>query len=284
MLTSTDWTVLRMLEWATGYFEQKRVPSPRLSIEWLLAHVLGVKRLELYLQFDRPLTAAELEWLRELVRRRARHEPLQYITGSTAFYHAEIMVTPAVLIPRPETEELVEMILNDHPSGKRSLVDLGTGSGCIPIACKMERPDWEVSGVELFDEALKVAQVNSVKNKTHIQWVLGDFFSEDLLVSEKYDIVVSNPPYIHFDEASGMDRQVKDFEPSMALFCANRTMVYTAIERFARTHLNSNGYLYLELHHDHHIEHESIFASDIWSLEIHHDLGGSRRFLSAKRT
>jgi release factor glutamine methyltransferase len=161
MLTSTDWTVLRMLEWATGYFEQKRVPSPRLSIEWLLAHVLGVKRLELYLQFDRPLTAAELEWLRELVRRRARHEPLQYITGSTAFYHAEIMVTPAVLIPRPETEELVEMILNDHPSGKRSLVDLGTGSGCIPIACKMERPDWEVSGVELFDEALK-----STRSKT----------------------------------------------------------------------------------------------------------------------
>src|SRR5690554_5569743 len=101
MSTTTDWTVLRMLEWATKYFDEKSVLSPRLSIEWLLAHVLKIKRLDLYLQFDRPLTQLELDELRAMVKRRALHEPLQYITGSTSFYNAEIIVNKHVLIPRP---------------------------------------------------------------------------------------------------------------------------------------------------------------------------------------
>ena len=110
MSTSADWSVLRMLEWATGYFNEKKISSPRLSIEWLLSHVLNVKRLDLYMQFDRPLTPDELNELRAMVKRRAQHEPLQYITGSTSFYNAEIFVDAHVLIPRSETEELVEIV------------------------------------------------------------------------------------------------------------------------------------------------------------------------------
>src|SRR5690606_6466742 len=139
-----DWTVLRMLEWATAYFESKGIPSPRLSIEWLLGEVLSLKRLDLYLQHDRTLTTSELDTLRGWVLRRGKHEPLQYITGSTDFYNCTINVTPAVLIPRQETEQLVDKILQGHSETHQRVLDVGTGSGCIAIAIKKARPDWHV--------------------------------------------------------------------------------------------------------------------------------------------
>ena len=130
-----------MLEWATGYFRQKEVESPRLSIEWLLAHILDIKRLDLYLSYNRPLSPDELERLRPLVKRRAEHEPLQYITGSTEFLHTRIEVNNSVLIPRPETEQLTENILSAHPNEPPlKVLDVGTGSGCIAIALAFSRP------------------------------------------------------------------------------------------------------------------------------------------------
>jgi release factor glutamine methyltransferase len=270
-----------MMEWATDYFQQKQIPSPRLSIEWLLSHVLGIKRLQLYLQYDRPLTTVELDELREMVRRRAKHEPLQYITGSTAFFNAEIFVNPSVLIPRPETEELVEMVLNDHPTGFQRVLDIGTGSGCIPIALKMERPEWQVSGVDISTEALRTARRNADHNNADITLLQGDLFDPGLLVGHTFDIIVSNPPYIHHDEAVAMDRQVKDFEPELALFCNVRSDVYNSIIKISSDLLKPNGRLYLELHHDHHIEDEIGLKSTAWDTQILNDLGGSRRFLRA---
>jgi len=283
MSKSSDWTVLRMMEWATDYFQQKEVLSPRLSIEWLLSHVLGIKRLELYLQYDRPLTSAELDELRELVKRRSRHEPLQYITGSTSFYNAEILVNPSVLIPRPETEELVELVLNCHLSENLQVLDIGTGSGCIPIACKMERPSWQITGVDISTEALKTARINASKNEVDITLLQGDLNDPKLLEGNTYHVIISNPPYIHSEEAAEMDSQVKDYEPGLALFCKNRSQVYGAIIRLAGQLLVSNGHLYLELHHEYKIEDEISLNSGHWDFKIHNDLGGSRRFLVASR-
>lgn len=281
MSKSSDWTVLRMMEWATEYFQNKKVPSPRLSIEWLLSHVLGVKRLQLYLQYDRPLTSSELDELRDLVKRRSKHEPLQYITGSTSFYNAEILVNPSVLIPRPETEELVELILKEHKEESLRVLDIGTGSGCIPIACKMERPNWQVTGIDISTEALKTAHENAAKNDVDITLLQGDLKDPTLLHGNTYHIVISNPPYIHPQEAEDLDTQVKVYEPSLALFCENRSQIYSAILRLASQLLVAKGHLYLELHHDYLIEDEKDLNSGEWNYKILHDLGGSRRFLMA---
>lgn len=243
-----DWSVLSMIRWATDYFAGRGVPSPRLSIEWLLAELLGVKRLMLYVMHDRPLRPAELATLRDWVRRRARHEPLQYITGKTDFRNAVITVTPDVLIPRPETEELVDLILQEHPAGGRlRVVDLGTGSGCIAIALKMARPEWEVAGVDVSDGALRVARGNAEANRVEVDWIRADFFQDKDLPEGPFDLVVSNPPYIRPEERDGMDKQVKDFEPGVALFHADPPAVYSRLADWSAPRLTPGGALWAEL-------------------------------------
>ncbi|HAC16701.1 MAG TPA: peptide chain release factor N(5)-glutamine methyltransferase [Bacteroidetes bacterium] len=282
MSAKTDWTVLRMLEWATEYFNEKKILSPRLSIEWLLSHVLNVKRLDLYMQFDRPLTSHELDELRALVKRRALHEPLQYITGSTSFYNAEIFVDKNVLIPRSETEELVELILNDHStSNSISVLDIGTGSGCIPIAIQLEMPEWALTGIDISEEALTVARKNNSTNKTSVKFLNGDLFNSKSLPDQIYDVIVSNPPYIPHYEKSDMDKQVIDFEPHLALFCDDRDNVYQCLVKYAQGHLKTGGILYVELHHDHPPDNENLFDSKLWSYQIMKDLGHNTRFLKA---
>lgn len=270
-----------MLEWATQYFSEKQVPSPRLSIEWLLADVLNVKRLELYLQFDRPLTSDELSRLRGLVKRRAGHEPLQYITGSTSFYNAEINVRPGVLIPRPETEEMVEMILKESGTHSMRVLDIGTGSGCIPIAIKMERPHWEVYGCDISTQALEIAKENAIRNDVDVTFVEGNLFESKTMPDQNWDIIVSNPPYIGYEEREELDRQVSEYEPEIALFTDNRTGIYSSIFSYAQTHLNRNGSLYLELHYQHMIEDEILLNPSIWKFEIRLDSAKKRRVLKA---
>src|SRR5690625_3704318 len=203
-----------MLEWATEYFKERNIPEPRLSIEWILAEVLSVRRLDLYMQFDRPLSQEELDRLRPLVKRRAMNEPVQYIIGKTEFHSAEILVNRSVLIPRVETEQLVDTLLKDSafPAGvPLKLIDIGTGSGCIPIAVKLNRPLWTCSGVDISADALKVARKNALHNQTDIQFVQADFekWDDEPFFHQKWDIVISNPPSITFEEKSEMHSQVK---------------------------------------------------------------------------
>ena len=239
-----------MLEWATDHFRSLDVPSPRLSIEWLLSHVLKVKRLDLYLQFDRPLTMDERDALRPLVRRRGRHEPLQYLTGSTDFYNLTLRVTPDVLIPRPETEQLVELMLRDHP-GEEGLrfLDIGTGSGCIALAAKKERPRWQVTAIDTSAEALHVARGNARENGLDITFVQADLAGYS--PPEKQHIIVSNPPYIPDDEAAELPREVADFEPSAALVATDVMSVYRSLLRICENHLLPGGYFYLEINESH---------------------------------
>lgn len=281
MSEQSDWSVLRMLEWATHYFSEKQVPSPRLSIEWLLADVLNIKRLELYLQFDRPLTSEELSRLRALVKRRAAHEPLQYITGSTSFYNAEINVRPGVLIPRPETEEMVEMILKESGANNLRVLDIGTGSGCIPIAIKMERPHWEVYGCDISPQALQIAKENAIRNDVDVAFVEGNLLDEKTMPKQTWDIIVSNPPYIGYEERDELERQVSEFEPEIALFTDNRTGIYSSIISYAQSHLNKSGSLYLELHYQHMIEDENLLNPNIWDFEIRLDSANKRRVVKA---
>jgi release factor glutamine methyltransferase len=244
------WTVISMMEWATAYFNDKGVPNPRLSIEWLLSDLLDVKRLDLYLQFDRPLSNEQLAQLRERVLRRGKHEPLQYITGSTDFYNCKISVDRRVLIPRPETEELVEFILAENDNSARNIIDFGTGSGCIAIAIKKARPSWNVVGMDIDPHVLELAQQNAIGNGVTVEWIDGDMcMAKELLRDRNFDIVVSNPPYILPDEAASLDQEVKDYEPALALFHNDPSKLYRSILGFAESQTPSAA-VYCETHFD----------------------------------
>ncbi|WP_069130398.1 peptide chain release factor N(5)-glutamine methyltransferase [Rhodohalobacter halophilus] len=241
------WTVLSMLEWATDFFEEKGVDNPRLSIEWLLAHILDIRRLDLYLKFDRPLSPDELDRLRPLVKRRAAHEPLQYITGTTDFLNCTIQVSKEVLIPRPETEQLVEMVLNRYDSAEElSVLDIGTGSGCIPVAIKKNRPNWICAGLDISDDALHVAQSNAELNDVDVSFFKGDLNrleSKGKTQEQEWDIIISNPPYITNEEKVELDPQVLNYEPELALFHDKPLEVYQHICKFAAS---QQAVLYLE--------------------------------------
>lgn len=240
---------MSMLEWATDYFKKKNVPDPRLSIEWIVAEALQCKRLDLYLQFERPLSSGELDVIRPLVKRRASLEPLQYIIGSTEFLNVTISVDSNVLIPRIETEQLVDFLL-EHFREKKSeplnLLDAGTGSGCIPIAVKKENPDWYCAGFDISEKAIERARKNAVINETNV-----DFFEADIMEIERlpeefqkpWDIVISNPPYIMEFEKHEMHNQVTKYEPHSALFHDEPLKLYKKIIEFAA---GRNASLYLE--------------------------------------
>ncbi|MEL7832629.1 peptide chain release factor N(5)-glutamine methyltransferase [Fodinibius sp. Rm-B-1B1-1] len=280
-----EWTVLSMLEWATDFFENKNIPDPRHSIEWLLADTLDIKRLDLYLKYDRPLSPQELDALRPMVKRRAQHEPLQYIVGFTDFMNARISVNENVLIPRIETEQLVEILLDNHGSRQAlSLLDIGTGSGCIPIAIKMEQPDWNVSGIDISEDALTVARKNATQNDVSVNFSLGDILTPSgINATESLDIIVSNPPYIKSEEKDMLEPQVKEYEPSEALFFDDLQKMYKSIINFAYQHLSPNGYLYLELHEKYSDEILDLFDTQKWSARVEKDYDQKPRFIVANR-
>lgn len=276
-----EWTVVRMLEWATGFFRTKEVPSPRLSIEWLLSHVLKMKRLDLYMQFDRPLTREELDTLRPLVRRRAEHEPLQYITGSTDFYNITLKVSPGVLIPRPETEQMVELMLSDHPpGGEQRLLDVGTGSGCIALAAKKERPGWQVTAIDTSTDALHIARENARENGLDVTFTSGDLATYE--PPEKQHIIVSNPPYITEEEAVELAREVSGFEPAGALIAADVEEVYRNLLRLCRNHLLPGGSFYFEINESHGGKLLLLCGKSPLSCRLLQDYSGKDRFLVGK--
>ena len=279
--TRNEWTVLSMLKWATGFFEGKEVKSPRFSIEWLLADVLEVKRLDLYLEYDRPLSQVELEKLRPLVKRRAKHEPLQYITGDTTFFNSIIKVNPSVLIPRQETEQLVQIILDRHSTeGDLNVLDIGTGSGCIPIAVKKERENWNVTGVDISNEALRTAQLNAELNEVDVRFTQHDLFNSDFESNNNFfDIIISNPPYILKSELTSLDNEVKDYEPHLALFCESTENMYDSIEKFCSKNLSEGGYVYLEIHENHASQIEDIFSKKAWVAKSDQDQNDKPRFV-----
>ncbi|MEX0771720.1 MAG: peptide chain release factor N(5)-glutamine methyltransferase [Balneolales bacterium] len=278
-----NWSVVKMLNWGTDYFKEKNIISPRLSIEWLLSDVLGIKRLDLYMQFDRPLTKGELAAIKPLILRRSRHEPLQYITGSTEFFNTVIKVNRDTLIPRPETEQLVEILLTENQgAGPLRVLDVGTGTGCIAIALKKERPEWEVIGMDISKEALKVAQTNSVLNELDITFIHGDLYNwEHIALDKGFDLVVSNPPYITEPERSSIEEQVIRYEPEMALFTKDIKSTYLAIAALSQHLLKSGGRLYLEANEHHTETLIGLFNTMVWKAESLKDYSNKNRFIRA---
>ncbi len=215
---SETWSVRAVLGWTAEYFGKRGIDSPRLTAEVLLAHVLKLSRVYLYTDLDRPLSKQELSQFRALLERRASGEPTQYLTGTREFYSRPFSVDPRVLIPRPETELLVEAVLRELPRERCGhLLDLCTGSGCIAVSLAAERPAASVWATELSTDACEVARANAraLNVSERVAILQGDLF-QPLPRDTRFDAVVSNPPYVRSGEMPGLSSEVQR-EPSTAL-------------------------------------------------------------------
>ncbi len=241
------WTVLDLLKWTASYFAGKGIENGRLDAELLLAEILQLNRIGLYLNFDRPVQSDELAAFRALIERRARREPIAYILGRCEFWSLTFKVGPDVLIPRGDTETLVEAALQVLPQGG-SLLDIGVGSGAIALAIAHERPDAQVEGIDISPAALALATENAQTLGLAARVTLrqGDLFA--LNASRQYDVIVSNPPYIAAGEQATLMPEVRDFEPALALFAGDDGLdCYRALIPAAKGALRNSGYLLVEV-------------------------------------
>ncbi len=210
--------VLEIIQKSTEFFAGKGIESPRLNAEHLVGHALGLKRMQLYLQFERGLTEPELEKIRPLVRRRAQREPLQHILGETEFFGLRLKTDRRALIPRPETEGLVELVTQLLPTAPATVLDLGTGSGAIALALARHWPSARVTAVDNSPDALALAAENAAALALgdHVVFVRSDWGAA-LPPNARYDLIVANPPYLSAAETAAAQPEVRDFDPPGAL-------------------------------------------------------------------
>jgi release factor glutamine methyltransferase len=239
------WTVLKVLTWTKGYLAEKGVENARLEAEWLLCAALGLDRVGLYVNFDRPLTEAELAAYRGMVMRRARREPLQYILGTQEFMGLDFEVSSAVLIPRHDTETLVEEAVRLGGDAKR-ILDMGAGSGCIAVTLAKKLHGAELFGVEKSPEALAIARRNAERHGTAVTLREGSLFEP--FTGERFDLIVSNPPYIPTGVIAELQPEVRDHEPRAALDGGPDGLAfYRVIIPAALDYLNTGGWLLVEV-------------------------------------
>jgi release factor glutamine methyltransferase len=214
--TPAVWTVLDVIKWTTGRFTARGLSSPRLDAELLAAHAFGMARVQLYTHFDRPLAAEELAALRELVRRRQAGEPVAYLTGKKEFWSLDLRVDSRVLVPRPDTETLVEVALDLLPKAEpRRVADIGTGSGAVALALKRERPEADVVAVDRSPDALAVARANALRLGLAVRFVEGDLLAP-LAGEAPFDLLTANLPYIPTADLTDLAPEVRS-EPRLAL-------------------------------------------------------------------
>ena len=277
------WTVLSILEWTADYFRGQGIESSRLDAELLLADVLKLDRVGLYLHYDRPLNNDELAAYRGLVKRRAAREPVAYILGETEFWSLPIAVSPAVLIPRGDTEILVEEAVQyiDKPC---RVLDVGIGSGAIAIAIAHEKSDAEVSGIDISPEAIAVATANARRNGVdgRTRFSVGNL---EQLSGGPYDLIVSNPPYIPHADIETLMADVRDFEPAGALDGGTDGLdAYRAITRQAPGQLVSGGRLLVEIGIDQAEQVRQLFTdADFIDIQTRNDYAGIPRVVSGMK-
>ncbi len=255
------WTVIKLISWTRDYFTRHQVENPRASAEILLAFTLKCRRIDLYLQFDQPLHEDELSRYRQLIKRRVRHEPVAYITGEKEFWSLNFKVTPAVLIPRPETEILVEKSLELLPSPRQNtnirIWEPGTGSGAVIISLAHERPDCKLFASDLSVEAIAVASQNARQHQVRdrVSFFTGNWSDPLHAGRALFDLIVCNPPYVKSDEIECLQPDVKSFEPRHALDGgADGLQAVTYLIHTAPSFIKSRGFLTLEIGYDQHAQ------------------------------
>jgi release factor glutamine methyltransferase len=246
MTTNTEtWTILKVLGWTREFLAARGVENARLEAEWLLCAATGLDRVGLYLNFDKPLNDGELHAYRSMVARRGKREPLQHILGTQDFCGLEFDVTPQVLVPRHDTEILVDEALFRHPDA-RTVLDVGTGSGCIAVALARRMPKAVVAAVDISDSALEVARRNAARHDVAIEFLHGSLFQP--VAGRRFDLIVSNPPYIPSSDVECLEPEVRDFDPRTALDGGSDGLdIYRHLIPEATEFLNPGGWLLVEV-------------------------------------
>ncbi|MDR1959490.1 MAG: peptide chain release factor N(5)-glutamine methyltransferase [Planctomycetaceae bacterium] len=287
------WNVKRLLEWTTDYLKKNRSDSPRLDAEILLAHVLKWKRIELYTQFGYVPNDTRKAEFRDFVKRRANGEPVAYLVGTKEFYSLPFIVTPDVLIPRPETEHLVveslDLLAKSRKTEELHVCDVGTGSGAVAVAIAKHALKCRITAIDISEKALHVARLNAKKHAVdeRMTFIAGDLL-ESFTPSPQFDLIVSNPPYVSEGEYTKLPPDVKNFEPKTALVAGNDGMevILRLIEQ-AASRLDQNGSILVELSPmiSRNIAEFFKKSPQIWSdIRILSDFSGLERIVSAGKS
>ena len=270
-------TVLEVLQSSADYFKKRKIDNPRLNAEQLLAHVLGRKRIELYLEFERDLIEPELVPLRELVRRRGEGEPLQHLLGTIEFCGLTFLCDKRAMVPRPETEELVELLQSKIQNLKSTIVDVGTGSGVIALSLAAKFPEAKVHASDISEEALALARENAERLglSERVQFRKNDLLEN---LGERFDVIVANLPYISMQDRQSLSREVLH-DPETALFGGESgdELVGKLIEQ-ARENLQPNGLLALEIGIG-----QSQSLSELLAQKNYHDIESKRDYAGIPR-
>ncbi|HTZ20183.1 MAG TPA: peptide chain release factor N(5)-glutamine methyltransferase [Opitutaceae bacterium] len=278
-------SVLEIIQKTTDFFAAKGVENPRLNAEILIGHALGLKRMQLYLQFERMLAEAELDKIRPLVRRRGQREPLAYVIGETDFHGLRLKTDRRALVPRPETEGLVELVVQTCVPPPARILDLGTGSGCIALALAQAFPEAQVTAVDASEEALALAQENATATSLagRVQVIRSDWYAT-LPAESRFEAIVANPPYLTATETAETQPEVRAFEPALALTAAEEGLAaLRAIVTGAPAHLTPGGLLALETGIAHHARLLSVLeAAGFSERSSHCDLAGRDRYVLAR--
>jgi len=276
-------SLLEILTLSTEHLRKHNVDEPRLSSELIITKVLNIKRLDIYLQFERELTDEEISKVRSLLKRRSEHEPIQYILGETEFYGLKFNVNPSVLIPRQDTEILVQTAIALIGDKALSVLEIGTGSGCIAVSLAHKCRNIKIIATDVSEEVLKTAKENSVFNKVNdrISFIRQDILNES--PKEKYDVIISNPPYISKEVIETLDRQVKDYEPLRALTDGGDGLAfYRRINEIIPDILETGGSVLLEIGYDQAENVKAIYEKSLKDIEIMRDYSGNNRVFKGK--
>ncbi len=263
-------------------------PETEISgfVRLLSESVLSMSYTDMILKKDRIVTAEESNSIAEIVDRLKKHEPIQYILGEAEFFGLTLEVNPAVLIPRPETEELVHLIVKSQLPSQAKILDIGTGSGCIALALKSELPKSSVTGIDISEAALQTAKKNALKNELDVEFKLADILNWKDYSWPKLDVIVSNPPYVRELEKEKMEQNVLAFEPEGALYVPDDDplIFYRPITEFARKTLQKKGRLYFEINEYLGEEMKELVKSLGFSkVELHQDINGRNRMLECMK-
>lgn len=276
------WRIIDIINWGTNYLDSKKIEDARINIELILSNVLNSTKLNLYLNFEKPLSTKELEQIKFLIQKRVKKEPIQYVLGEAFFLNYKLFVNNSVLIPRPETEILVQSIFNIyHQNQNLKILDIGTGSGCISISLADYFKNSIIHSVDVSEQALEIARINAQKyNLNNIKFEYLDILER--VPSQKYDIIVSNPPYISLTELKQCSQEILNYEPQIALTDNDDGLTfYRRYSEIFKELMEAKSQFFLEIAYNQSKDLLKIFNKS-YIVEIYNDYSNIPRFLRGK--